>query len=51
MNPTIYADELVRILEKYNVERAVVFPNPNVGDRYPEMNDYIAESVNKYPER
>ncbi len=51
MNPTIYADELVRILEKYNVERAVVFPNPNVGDRYPEMNDYIAKSVNKYPKR
>lgn len=51
MNPTIYADELVRILKKYNVERAVVFPNPNVGDRYPKMNDYIAKSVNKYPER
>ena len=51
MNPTIYVDELVHVLDKYNIERAVVFPNPNVGDKYPEMNSYIAESVNKYPKR
>jgi predicted TIM-barrel fold metal-dependent hydrolase len=51
INPTIYTKELIRLFDKYNVERAVVFPNPNVGDKYPEMNDYIAESVKKYPKR
>jgi hypothetical protein len=51
MNPTIYADDLVRLFDKYDVERAIVFPNPNVGDKYPEMNDYIARSVRKYPKR
>jgi hypothetical protein len=51
MNPTIYADDLVRLFDKYDVERAIVFPNPNIGDKYPEMNDYIAKSVLKYPKR
>jgi len=50
-NPTIYVDQLIHLFDKYSVERAVVFPNPNVGDKYPEMNDYIAECVEKYPKR
>jgi len=51
INPTIYVDELVKLFDKHNIEQAIVFPNPNVGDKYPEMNDYIADSVKKYPER
>jgi predicted TIM-barrel fold metal-dependent hydrolase len=51
INPTIYVDKLIKLLDKYDVERAIVFPNPNVGDKYPEMNDYIAECVKKHPKR
>ena len=51
INPTIYVDKLIRLFDKYNVERAIVFPNPNVGDKYPEMNNYIAECVKKHPKR
>ena len=51
MNPTIYVDSLIRLFDQYNVERAIVFPNPNVGDKYPQMNDYIATCVKKHPER
>lgn len=51
MNPSIYIEELVPLFDRYDVERAVVFPNPNVGDQYPEMNDYIAKCVEKHPER
>jgi predicted TIM-barrel fold metal-dependent hydrolase len=50
-DPTIYVDDLIRLFDEYGVERAIVFPNPNVGDKYPEMNDYIASSVGKYPKR
>jgi hypothetical protein len=50
-DPTIYVADLIRLFNKYEVERAVVFPNPNVGDKYPEMNDYIANCVRKYPDR
>lgn len=49
--PTIFIAELIRLFNKYNVEKAIVFPNPNVGDKYPAMNDYIAECVEKYPQR
>lgn len=51
VNPTIFINELIRLFDKNNVERAIVFPNPNVGDKYPSMNDYIAECVKKYPKR
>jgi predicted TIM-barrel fold metal-dependent hydrolase len=51
MNPTIHTADLVNLLDKHGVERAIVFPNPNVGDKYPEMNDYIARSVLEYPKR
>ena len=51
MNPTIYIDKLIRLFDEYNVEQAVVFPNPNVGDKYPQMNNYIADCVKKHPTR
>jgi len=50
-NPTIYVERLMRLFDRFKVTRALVFPNPNVGDKYPETNDYIAECVRKYPSR
>lgn len=50
MDPTIKIEDLMETFRKFNVEKAVVFPNPNVGDKYPKMNDYIAECVKRYPE-
>jgi len=50
-DPTIYVDALIRLFDEYGVERAIVFPNPNVGDKYSQMNDYISKSVRKYPRR
>jgi predicted TIM-barrel fold metal-dependent hydrolase len=49
--PTILIRELIRLFDKHNVEKAIVFPNPNVGDKYPAMNDYIAQCVKKHPKR
>jgi predicted TIM-barrel fold metal-dependent hydrolase len=51
MNPAITVGQLMKLLDKHNVERAIVFPNPNVGDKYPRMNDHIAQSVKKHPQR
>jgi len=48
MNPTTHVDRLIKLFDRYEVERAVVFPNSNVGDKYPEMNDYIAKSIRKH---
>ncbi len=51
LDPTTRVHALIRLLDKVGVEKAVVFPNPNVGDKYPEMNNYISECVRKHPER
>jgi predicted TIM-barrel fold metal-dependent hydrolase len=51
MNPTIHVEELIHLFDKYHVEQAIVFPNPNVGDKYPQMNEYIAQCAEKYPKR
>ena len=50
-NPTLYLGELLKLLAKHRIARALVFPNPNVGDKYPQTNDYIAECVRKHPEK
>lgn len=49
--PTIYVEDLLKLLDEFNVEKAIVFPNPNVGDRYPATNDYIATCEKKFPNR
>jgi predicted TIM-barrel fold metal-dependent hydrolase len=49
--PTIFVDDLLKLFDQFNVERAIVFPNPNVGDKYPAANDYIAMCVKKFPKR
>ena len=51
MNPTIYIDKLLNLFNQHNVEKAVIFPNPNVGDKYPQMNNYISECTRRYPDR
>jgi hypothetical protein len=50
-NPTIYAEKLMRLLDRCKIDRALVFPNPNVGDKYPGTNDYIADCVRKFPKK
>jgi len=49
--PEIFIDELIRLFNKFQVEKAIVFPNPNPGDKYPATNDYIAQCVRKNPKR
>jgi predicted TIM-barrel fold metal-dependent hydrolase len=50
-DPTIYIGELMALLDEFNISKALVFPNPNVGDRYPETNNYIARCVQEHPKR
>lgn len=49
--PTIYVEDLLKLFDEFNVERAIVFPNPNIGDKYPATNDYIAQCEKKFPKR
>ena len=48
---TIYVDELNELFDELALRGRCVFPNPNVGDEHPKMNDYIAPCVQKHPNR
>ena len=48
-DPSVTADKVIEVMQKYGVTKAVVFPNPLPGSKYPEANDYIISSVRKYP--
>jgi len=51
MKPTISIEKLIQLFDQFNVEKAIVFPNPNVGDKYPLANNYIAQCVRNHPQR
>ncbi len=51
LDPSLKAKTLIEKMEDNTIEKAVVFPNPCVGDRYPEMNDQIAKYMESYPKR
>lgn len=50
-DPTVMVEGVINVMENYNVEKAIVFPNPLPGSKYPEANDYILSSVRKYKDR
>lgn len=51
VEPSVETDTLIESMDEHGIKKAVVFPNPCVGDKYPETNDYIAEGVEVYPDR
>ena len=38
-------------MEEYGIQKSIVFPNPHVGDRYPELNDLMSSAQMEHPER
>lgn len=51
VEPSIETKTVINSMERHDIKKAIVFPNPCVGDKYPEMNDHIAEAVDEYPEK
>lgn len=48
INPEVSIEDVLREMEKHNIQKSIVFPNPHVGDRYPELNDLVAEAEKNY---
>ncbi len=48
INPEVTIEDVLREMNRYNIEKSVVFPNPHVGDKYPELNDLVAGAEKKY---
>jgi len=50
-DPSVTIEQLIQLMDENNIEKAVVFPNPLPGSKYPEANDYIISCIQKYPKR
>jgi len=48
---TIYVNELNQLFDELALRERWFFPNPNVSDKREEMNDYIAQRVQKHTNR
>lgn len=48
INPEVTIEDVLKEMDRYNIEKSVVFPNPHVGDKYPELNDLVAGAEKKY---
>ncbi|UCG69772.1 MAG: amidohydrolase [Thermoplasmata archaeon] len=48
IDPVVSIEDVLKEMDKYDIQRSIVFPNPHIGDKYPELNDLVAESQNKY---
>lgn len=48
IDPVIPIEDVLEKMEMHNIEKSIVFPNPHVGDEYPELNDMVCEAQNKY---
>jgi predicted TIM-barrel fold metal-dependent hydrolase len=48
-DPTVTVEELISLMKNYNLEKAVVFPNPLPGSKYPKANNYILSCMKRYP--
>lgn len=51
LDPERDAETVLAAMDDADVDKAIIFSNPVVGDRYPEMNDIILEAVEEYPDR
>ncbi|TFH42204.1 MAG: hypothetical protein E4H01_13820 [Lysobacterales bacterium] len=56
IGPPLLAEEMLRLMDNVGVDQAVVFPTPYAwtlpsSENYYNTNDYVADSVRKYPER
>ncbi|MFP4608822.1 MAG: amidohydrolase family protein [Candidatus Natronoplasma sp.] len=51
LEPSVGAEEIIESMDEHGIEKAIVFANPCVGDKYPEMNDQISEAVDDFPDR
>lgn len=50
VDPVVSIEDVLKKMEEFNVEKSIVFPNPHVGDKYPQLNDIMASAQNNHPE-
>jgi predicted TIM-barrel fold metal-dependent hydrolase len=51
VDPVVSIEDVLEKMGKFNVKKSIVFPNPHVGDKYPELNDIMASAHKEHPDR
>ncbi|UCE74799.1 MAG: amidohydrolase [Methanomassiliicoccales archaeon] len=51
INPEVSIDDVLEVMEIHNIQKSVVFPNPHIGDKYPELNDLMTEAQKKHADK
>jgi predicted TIM-barrel fold metal-dependent hydrolase len=51
VDPARSIEDYIKVMDKYGVEKAIIFPNPGVGEGYALQNDVIADAQKRYPNR
>lgn len=50
-DPSVTVEDVMVVMKENNVKKAVVFPNPLPGSKYPKANDYIISCAREFPDR
>lgn len=51
LEPSVTAEEVIEEMDKEEIDKCIIFPNPAMGDKYPELNDIIKDAQDDYPDR
>lgn len=51
VNPVVSIDDVLERMGEHGIQKSIVFPNPHVGDRYPELNDLMSAAQKDNPEK
>jgi predicted TIM-barrel fold metal-dependent hydrolase len=49
MDPVVSIEDVLEGMNRYDISRSLVFPNPHIGDRYPQLNDLMAKAQKDHP--
>ncbi len=48
IDPEVSIEDVLKEMDRHNILKSLVFPNPHVGDKYLELNDLVVEAEKKY---
>lgn len=51
VDPAKTIEDYIKVMEKYGIGKAIIFPNPGVGEGYAKQNDVIAQAQKSYSNR
>ncbi|UCF07191.1 MAG: amidohydrolase [Thermoplasmata archaeon] len=51
VDPEVTIEDVLEKMGAHSISKSIVFPNPHVGDRYPQLNDLMAQAQKNHPAR